>query len=369
LVPDDGFVHIGKQQGNVAEIYIWLIKPSGEIYFETVDLRDRNTTLTELVQQSRASIGLRSRATIQVTYTGPPQAEQLHQLYQYLIAPIAHELPDDPAQEVIFIPQGQLFLVPFAALPTGPEQDSSYLIDQHTISMAPSAQMLTVTQQQLRSEISSWQANDFLIVGNPVMPDVWSPAQADTIRLEDLPNAQAEAEHIASLFGTQAYTQAAATESTVKQLLEDKTVLHFATHGLLDHSKPTTSGIRDRPGAIALAPGHGEDGLLTSAEISEASLQADLVVLSACDTGLGDITGDGVVGLSRAFMTAGAASIVMSLWSIPDAPTAQLMSAFYEAMQHNHHKSQALRQAMLQTKQIYPDPKDWAAFLLIGETR
>jgi len=90
------------------------------------------------------------------------------------------------------------------------------------------------------------------------------------------------------------------------------------------------------------------------------------VVLSACDTGLGEVTGDGVVGLSRSLLAAGAQSTVVSLWAVPDAPTAALMKAFYTELWQGQNKAQALRQAMLQTQADYPDPINWAAFVLVG---
>ena len=96
-------------------------------------------------------------------------------------------------------------------------------------------------------------------------------------------------------------------------------------------------------------------------------LKAELVVLSACDTGQGFITGDGVIGLSRSLITAGVPSVIVSLWSVPDAPTASLMTEFYKHLQRNPDKAQALRQAMLTTMKQHSDPKDWAAFTLIGE--
>jgi CHAT domain-containing protein len=126
------------------------------------------------------------------------------------------------------------------------------------------------------------------------------------------------------------------------------------------------------PGAIALAPdGTGElnDGLLTTSEILDMNLNAELVVLSACDTGRGRITGDGVIGLSRSLITAGVPSVIVSLWSVPDAPTASLMTQFYQNLQTNPDKAQALRQAMLTTMQNHPHPRDWAAFTLIGEAQ
>lgn len=96
-------------------------------------------------------------------------------------------------------------------------------------------------------------------------------------------------------------------------------------------------------------------------------MQASLVVLSACETGRGDITGDGVIGLSRALISAGASSVVVSLWKVADPSTEELMTEFYRQLQQHTDKAQALRQSMLKTMQQYPDPIDWAAFTLIGE--
>ena len=104
----------------------------------------------------------------------------------------------------------------------------------------------------------------------------------------------------------------------------------------------------DVPGAVALAPGDGEDGLLTSAEILEMDLQANLAILSACDTGRGRITGDGVVGLSRALITAGVPSVMVSLWAVNDDSTSILMQRFYEFLVTGElTKAEALRQAQL----------------------
>lgn len=92
-------------------------------------------------------------------------------------------------------------------------------------------------------------------------------------------------------------------------------------------------------------------------------------MLSACDTGRGTLTGDGVIGLSRSLISAGVPSIVVSLWSVPDAPTAELMVSFYQNWRQTGDKAQALRQAMLVTKARHPNPKDWAAFTVIGEAQ
>ena len=137
-------------------------------------------------------------------------------------------------------------------------------------------------------------------------------------------------------------------------------IIHLATHGILDE-------IWGLGSAIALAPSTKDNGLLTADEILTMNLNAELVVLSACNTGQGRITGDGVIGLSRSLISAGVPSVIVSLWAVPDAPTASLMQEFYQNIQNNPDKAQALRQAMLTTMAKHPYPRDWAAFTLIGE--
>jgi CHAT domain-containing protein len=119
------------------------------------------------------------------------------------------------------------------------------------------------------------------------------------------------------------------------------------------------------PGAVVLG-GEANDSLLTTADITEMRLRAALVVLSACDTGEGRISGDGVVGLARAFLAAGADSVLVSLWSVPDQPTSELMVAFYRALARAPGKAQALRQAMLETRARYPNPLAWSGFIMMG---
>jgi CHAT domain-containing protein len=198
------------------------------------------------------------------------------------------------------------------------------------------------------------------------MPSIPSNAGDRDEQLVSLPGAEEEALSIAQLLKTNALIGKEATKSTILQQLPQARIVHLATHGLLDDF--TGLGI---PGAIALAPNPNStekfNGLLTSSEIVNLKLNAELAVLSACDTGRGRITGDGVVGLSRSLISAGVPSVVVSLWAIPDAPTSSLMTEFYKQMQQKPDKAQALRQAMLTTMKKYPHPSDWAAFTLVGE--
>jgi CHAT domain-containing protein len=284
---------------------------------------------------------------------------------QLLITPIVDLLPQTLGARVIFIPHRSLFLVPFAALPV---PGGKRLIEQYTISEAPSLQVLALQAQQKQS--ASFKPRRPLIVGNPTMPSLPPRLGESPIQLAALPGAGVEAQKIAQLLHTTALTGEGALESVVVKQMPQADFIHFATHGLIDELNYLDMVV---PGAIALAPERpyqadikAPDGLLTANEILDLKLQADLVVLSACNTGKGKITGDGVIGLSRALMTAGVPTVVVSLWSVPDAPTADLMVAFYEALQHNPDKATALRQAMLKTMQIYDDPTDWAAFVMMG---
>ncbi|NEZ55038.1 CHAT domain-containing protein, partial [Adonisia turfae] len=270
------------------------------------------------------------------------QRQHWQDLYQLLIEPMADLLPSDPNARVVFVPQEQLFLVPFPALQA---KDGSDLIEHHTILTAPAIQVLGLTSDSDNEAVASQP----LVVGNP------SPMPQ---RLQPLPHAGIEAHGIADLLSTSALIGEAATETAIKQQLSTASLIHLATHGFFNESNPLQ-------GSLAFAPTANQDGFLTAEEILGQSLQADLVVLSACDTGRGQITGDGVIGLSRSFLAAGANNVMVSLWQVPDDATAQLMIEFYRQRQALDN-AQALRQAMLATREQYKDPAAWAAFTLIG---
>jgi len=307
----------------------------------------------------------------------------LQQLHQLLIEPIADLLPTDPEQTVILIPQGELFLVPFPALqdPAG-----EFLIAQHTLLTAPSIQTLSLTQRaKARLPKRGKAAQNALVVGNPTMPSVQLSPTAPATTLAPLPGSETEAIAVADLLQTAPLIGDQAKESEIFRRLPQAHRIHLATHGLLSYGVPSgglrpADGRKPVPGAIALTADSAStatvdlapdsirlDGLLTSEEIIQLRLSAELVVLSACDTGLGDLTGDGVVGLARAWMGAGVPSVVVSLWAISDSSTSVLMESFYSNLNQGLTKAQALRPAMLETMETYPDPADWGAFILMGQ--
>jgi CHAT domain-containing protein len=188
------------------------------------------------------------------------------------------------------------------------------------------------------------------------------------ITLSPLSGAEAEGEWVASQLAGTLLRGSAATESAIKQRLPGASLVHLATHGYAYSSEA-----RARDSFIALAPAAGEDGLLTMGEVLDAlpSLSAELVVLSACQTGLGDLKqAEGTVGLQRAFLAKGARSVLVSLWSVSDEATGLLMKSFYRHWQAGASKAEALRRAQLEVRgepgSRFNDPRYWAAFQLVG---
>jgi tetratricopeptide (TPR) repeat protein len=344
------------------KLYIWIVKPTGEIAFEQVYLKSLKTPIDKLVENSRLSIGVQGRG-IKVSQTeGTSHKQRLQQLHDILFKPIAKHLPKNPNERIIFVPHEFLFLVPFPALI---DENQKYLIEKHTILTAPAIQVLEFTKKKNSTPVkfAALSQNEKLIVGNPIMPFIGIPPT----RLSNLPGSEVETRLIASLLNAKPLIGKEATKTAVMGRINNAKLIHLATHGLLD-------GFGERiPGAIALSPDsppspkNANEGLLRTSEIVEnLKLQADLIVLSACDTGKGEITGDGVLGLSRALITAGAKSLIVSLWQVPDKATSDLMVAFYQELEKNPDKARALRQAMLKTKEKYPGAANWAAFTIIG---
>jgi hypothetical protein len=174
----------------------------------------------------------------------------------------------------------------------------------------------------------------------------------------DLASAEVEAEGVAKHFGTCSFLRDRATKAEVLSRLPDATLIHLATHAFFDIKNPLESG-------IVLA-----DGILTAREVLEHRLQADLLVLSACESGrVGSLGGEELAGLSQAFLQAGVRSLLVSLWRVNDPATAALMQAFYNARQAGADKALALRQAMthIQQNPRWTHPHYWGAFILLGD--
>jgi CHAT domain-containing protein len=260
-------------------------------------------------------------------------------LYERLWKPLEPVLGK---RNVVVVAHGALHYLPFAALRSS---DGRFLIDGYSVRLLPSASVLKF----LRPALQAKQAH-LLALGNP---DLGDPAQ-------DLRFAEAEARTVAQFYpDSRLLVRRDASETNLRQAAGVFARLHFAMHGKFQADNPLASG-------LYLAKDAENDGVLTVGELYSMNLDADLVTLSACETGLGKVaSGDDVVGLTRGFLYAGSRSIVASLWSVDDNATAELMKIFYRNL-GTMNKQESLRQAQIAARQAFPHPFFWAAFQLTG---
>ncbi len=259
-------------------------------------------------------------------------------LYGQLVRPVVEQTD---ARKLIVVAHGPLHYLPFNALHDG----QGYLIERYSLRMLPSASVL----KYLRTQPVPKQG-DILAFGNP---DLGNPKF-------DLAYAQAEAIAVTrNRPKSRVLLRKDANETAFRQYGGAFRYLHFATHGEFNADAPLKS-------ALLLARDEQSDGLLTVDKLYSLRLDADLVTLSACETGLGKIAnGDDVVGLTRGFLYAGASTIVASLWQVDDQATSYLMTRFYDNLERTD-KREALRSAQLDTRKKYAHPYYWAAFQLTG---
>jgi CHAT domain-containing protein/Tfp pilus assembly protein PilF len=308
---------------------------------------------------------------------------QASALYDQLLRPAEEAL--GASRHVAISPDGPLHLLPFAALRRGdakdPKAPAVWLAEWRPIHIVASASLFA----ELKKSRPSGTHRDARLVafGDPLYPAASSDETAVTVdarvrlarsqgaRLGPLPSTRREVESIAALFtpGAVTYLGAEATEAHAKAGLEGFSYVHFACHGLLDEDMPGHS-------ALVLSPpadpnDDTENGLLQVWEILDGMhLDADLVTLSACNTGLGrEKRGEGLQGLTRAFQYAGARSVLASLWSASDQATADLMTELYGALKKGHTKADALQEAQREQIRRGAPPFHWAAFELFGDWR
>ncbi len=296
-------------------------------------------------------------------------------LYETLIKPIAFGISK---KRIIISPHGPLHYLPFQLLHDG----EKYLLEDYTLNYIPSATVLRYLadkppigplEPEGESEFigsvaddspylpgwgteSSYEHSDskppksILLLGNP---------ELDSTAL-NLPYSEVEIDNAALFFpDALKLSRDQASETNVKEKASSYEVLHFATHATFDNDDPFNS-------SLLLASDGINDGKLTVEEIYQLKLKPTLVVLSACETGLGKYSaGDEIIGFYRAFMYAGAKSIIATLWPIADEASSFLINEFYKSLKKNS-LGESLRMAQLKTKEQYPKPVNWAGFVLVG---
>jgi CHAT domain-containing protein/Tfp pilus assembly protein PilF len=319
------------------------------------ELRDRVVAFRGLIERGRESSALE-----------PALLAQGERLYADLVKPAEAALAG--AERILISPDGALHLLPFAAL-VRERQPLAFLAEWKPLPIVASASVYA-TLKKTRRAAPDPDAR-LAAFGDPA-PLPGAPAAARSggpeTRLRPLPYSREEVERIAALFGPRArrFLGAEATEAQALAVGRDVRYLHFATHGVLDPRSPLDS-------ALVLAPppaGSGADnGLLQAWEVRDRlHLDADLVTLSACESGLGrEAQGEGLIGLARAFQHAGARSVLASLWAIQDQSTARFMESFYARLRAGAARDRALQEAQVASLRQGAHPYQWAAFQLSGD--
>ena len=317
----------------------------------------------------------------------PPKGEWMGalasiRLSRDLLFPAMENLPHS-VERLIFIPDGPLLYLPFDTLALFPADSSSgedFLISKYTISYASSCSSLLFLKERQKKDR---YVQNLLAFGNPLPPSDISSGKnkisvANILRetyegqgfdFSSLPQSDREIKEISSFFSKNDRTICLGREASkdmIKNLsLEDYQIIHFACHGFIDEKIPYRTAL------VLSWDGYSrEEGFLQVREIANLRLDAELVVLSACETGRGHIEkGEGILGLTRSFFYSGARSVVSALWKIGDKATARFMRHFYFYLSQENDKAQALRLAKLDLlKSKYSHPFYWAPFVLHGES-
>lgn len=260
-------------------------------------------------------------------------------LYQALLSPLApllNQVPDEEPGQMVIVPHGLLHQVPFHALHDG----QGYLLERWVISYAPSVTVFALCQQRPRLSPQGG-----LVVG---VPDPLIPAVADEV--------EAITQALTPRFPVRSLVAEGATMAAFREAAPTYTWLHLACHGLFRADNPMFSALKLH------------DGWLHAADVLELDLSGALVTLSACESGRSHVLGgDEVVGLARAFLGAGASTLVVSLWLVQDETTAQLMADWYAHLCAGLEPAAALRAAQLSLRARFPHPYYWAPFILLGQ--
>ena len=353
-------------------VSIWLLLKSQKLQFIQ---KESSQTLTDLINKSYEQIGVKelvrcgghsfgdesddeeiegsSDRGANENASSQDECDALKVMYELIIAPISQWITDD---ELIIVPDGSSFFIPYASLV---DQHSRYLSETLRIRLAPSLTTLRLLTDCPEGHHSTSGA---LLVGNPWVETVRFPDKFD--KLAPLPGAEEEVKIIGQILNIEPLIGKNATKDQVLSGFQSVSLVHLAAHG---HAE--TGEIILSPNNASSKKPEEEDFLLSMADVLNAKLNAKLVVLSSCYTGRGKIKAEGVVGIARSFLAAGARAVITSLWEISDEATLVFMKHFYEQLMAGQSASKSLNQTMkwMQKTGDFSAVKYWAPFMLIGD--
>jgi len=324
--------------------------------------------------------GLPNRQDLSTIINNPLQlyrnyAHSANELYSILLRPFKEQIK---GKDLVIVPDGQLGYISFesllAALPSLQKVDYRnlhYVLRDHSISYGYSAALLIKAMDR-----QPGHPRGDLLAFAPAVFDPSAPLSANASRyatrgdeLVNLPQTLYEVASIGKILKGKVLMQEQATESMFKALAQSYRILHIATHGLVDNEHPMYSRL-----AFYREPDQYEDGYLNTYELFNMKLNAEMAVLSACNTGFGKhVKGEGLMTLARGFMYSGVPSLVISLWKVEDRSTASIMESFYQYLKEGMPKDEALRQAKLDyitsAGNLAASPYFWSSFIAIGDTQ
>jgi tetratricopeptide (TPR) repeat protein len=360
-------------------LVIWVATPDGRLRSKMFATGSDSTAL--LVAELRSALApsggesVALRGAIWERSLDARGAKSLRSAAAITLAIASRLLPSDlvsvfpPHLEIIIVPQGILGLVPFGALQW--PGSGTPLGVRNALRMTPTLRLAAEPNGPRSSPNKKPVAGNSLVVGDPLMPRTISPSGVART-LPALPGSQKEARAVAVLLSTSPLMGARASEKVVRQRMGGAAYIHFATHAIAFGSLS-----RARESGVAFAAGEGFDGFLTVGELEDdpsLSMHAELVVLSACETGFGEtFSSEGTIGIQRAFLKRGAKTVLVSLWAVDDRATGALMTAFYSHLfkdPDQPSKAEALRRSISELREkvpLFSDPYYWSGFQLVGQ--
>lgn len=341
----------------VAGLYAWYVDATGVAYAK-VGVNVAKALLQGEVRPTDPFLGLTRDLLVPEFTDRADAAGYVEPLSQLLVWPLTEALRRSPAELLVIVPDGELDRIPFAALRT---RSGEQLVDRWPVTVVPAIALFAELDGRAAP---TTPATRVLAVGNPAPPQAPIAPGLPVPNLPPLRHAEREARRIAADHGGSALIGAAATRAAVLSALTECEIAHFATHGRFGSDDGGT------PGALCLSPSGDDDGYLRADDIATLDLsRCRVVLLSACQTGWGRSAHEGSLGLARAFLHAGVRAVVVSLWPVDDAATADLMIALHGFLRAGDSVGQALRRAMRQARDAGTPLQHWASFTVVGDGR
>ena len=359
------------------EIIFWIIQNEKNIQLRRKEMSHSNSTdsatalLQSLIQNVHEDIGVsdvkcEDRSLDRMIKVELPKKKSCQTISQRTISdtnPLRawYDITIGPIKDLIngneltFVPEGPLCLAPYAAFM---DSNSKYLAESFKIRLIPSLNSLKVIKD---CSPDYHEKSGALLVGDPCLGEVRDCG----LKLEQLPYAKEEVEMIGKILKVVPLTGKKATKHEVLRRLSSVALVHIAAHGSMETGETVLAANPTRASQIPVE----EDFLLRMSDVMRVKMRAKLVVLSCCHSGRGEIKAEGVVGIARAFLGAGARSVLVSLWAIDDKATLEFMKSFYLHLAEGESASESLNRAMkcLRESDKFSDVKYWAPFVLIGD--